>query len=421
IWGFIKNSYKAIVSRPTAFFLFLIILIFLMIAPVRFIFGFVDDAFNYAMGKMKDAQTVLGFRPGTHENEILLLDKKGNISIFGHIETEGQFHSFVKNGVAPIMVESTTKVDNLNADYLDNLHAEEFTLAYVTKNGNVTSEDIFLEGKVEIGKTLLVKGATRLLSALEVDGELGIFGNAKFKKSITVNGPSYFNALLNAKDIAATGFVTGSIINGQLIHGPVIVASQSLSSDGNFNVRGQSIFGGFAFFNSGLQAKTGDFQYALGVGGDFSASGNVTLGYATKEVGIDSANWDITKAGRASFLSLAITGTTINSLGNISVSNFSATKASTTQLSVSDYFWSNGATYIGDEFSDALIINAGNWTLASSTATTTVFMTSGINFDSGTFVIDPYSNRIGVGTATPETLLHIGSSSPNLIVAANRY
>ncbi len=393
IWRFIKNSYKAIVSRPTTFFLFLIIVIFLMIAPVRFIFGFVDDAFSYAVNKIKDAQTVLGFRPGTHQNEILLLDKNGNVSISGNIETEGQFQSFIKDGIAPITVESTTKVDNLNADYLDNLHAEEFTLAYVTKNGNITSEDVFLDGKVEVGKTLLVKGATKLLSAVEVDGQLGVFGNANFKKSITVDGPAYFNGLLNAKDIAVSGFVTGNIISGQLVNAQSIVANQTLSSDGNFRVKGQSNFGGFAFFSAGLQARTGDFELALGVGGDFSATGNVGLGRVNKDVNIKSQNWNINSAGAGSFTYLSAASSTI---GDLYLS-----KASTTRLSVSDYFWSNGTTDIGNESSDILNINAGNWVLASSTATTTVAMTSGLNFDSGTFVIDPYLNFIGIGTAVP--------------------
>ena len=142
-----KKSFKSVISRPATFLLYFFILFLIVTNPAgRIIFGFFDDALDYASKRIKNAQTVMDFRPGTHENEILLLDKKGNISIFGHIETEGQFRSFVKNGIAPIMVESTTKVDNLNADYLDNLHAEEFTLAYVTKNGNVTSEDIFLIG-----------------------------------------------------------------------------------------------------------------------------------------------------------------------------------------------------------------------------------------------------------------------------------
>ncbi len=121
LWRAVKNSFKAVFSRPVLFFLFIAGLIFFVAFPARFIFGFFDDALDYAYSKLNDANTVLGFRPGTHENEILLLDKKGNVSISGHIETEGQFRSFIKDGVAPIMVDSKTKVENLNADYFDKL------------------------------------------------------------------------------------------------------------------------------------------------------------------------------------------------------------------------------------------------------------------------------------------------------------
>ena len=397
-WQVIKQSFRTVVSRPALLLIFFSLLILLMAAPGRSIFGFFDDALNYAYNHLKDAQTVLGFRPGTHENEILLLDKKGNISISGHVETEGQFRSFIKDGTAPIVVDSKTMVSNLNVEYLNGLKAEEFTLAYVTKNGNVTTEDVYLNGDVEIGKILLVKGATKLLSSLEVDGEISVFGNAVFKKSITVEGPAYFNALLNAKDIAASGLITGQNINGQTVIGRDVVAQSTLTSDGNFKVGGQSIFGGFAFFNSGLQARSGDFDISLGVGGDFSARGNITLGYANKNASITSQNWSITTAGAASFGSVVTGSLTATTL---TTTNFSASKASTTQFSVSDYFWSNGTTTIGDDASDTLNIAAGNWILASSTATTTVAMTSGLNFDSGTFVIDPYSNFVGIGTTSP--------------------
>jgi len=74
--------------------------------------------------------------------------------------------------------------------------------------------------------------------------------------------------------------------------------------------------------------------------------------------------------------------------------------ASTTQLTVSDYLW------IGDDNTDNLDIRAGIWNLAS-TATTTVAMTNGINFDSNTFVIDPNSNRVGIGTTGPGVRLDV--------------
>ena len=132
--------------------------------------GFAEAFYRNTIEAVRDAQTVMGFRPGTHENEILLLGQKGEISIFGNVETEGQFRSYVEDGIAPMVVSSRTQVGNLNADYVDNLSSKDFTLAFVTKNGNVTYESVRLEGDVEIGSTLLVHGATKLLQHLTVDG-----------------------------------------------------------------------------------------------------------------------------------------------------------------------------------------------------------------------------------------------------------
>ncbi len=52
-----------------------------------------------------------------------------------------------------------------------------------------------------------------------------------------------------------------------------------------------------------------------------------------------------------------------------------------------------------------------------NTATTSVSFSNtgtagpGINFDSGTFVIDPITNRVGIGTSSPRTLLEVASSA----------
>jgi len=75
-----------------------------------------------------------------------------------------------------------------------------------------------------------------------------------------------------------------------------------------------------------------------------------------------------------------------------------------TQLTISDYLW------IGDEDADNLDIRAGIWNL-TSTVTTTVAMAKGLNFDSGTLVIDPNSGRVGIGTTTPAHLFQIGDIS----------
>ncbi|MDP2684999.1 MAG: hypothetical protein Q8P20_08260, partial [bacterium] len=80
------------------------------------------------------------------------------------------------------------------------------------------------------------------------------------------------------------------------------------------------------------------------------------------------------------------------------------TSGTSTQTTISDYLW------IGDEDADNLDIRAGVWDF-TSTATTTVAMTNGLNFDSNTLVIDPNSNMLGIGTSTPAYKLSVHSSN----------
>ena len=164
--------------------------VMIFIVAGGFSFGQADYVVQQVKKAFKDADTIQGHFPGTHANEVLVLDKAGNVSIFGHIETEGQLRSHAPDGVAPIVVDSMTKVENLNAEYLDGLAGKDFTLAFVTKNGNLTYEDVRLMGDAEVGKnlkvgqTLTVSGAVKLMDSLQVYGNLGVFGDAVFGKDI---------------------------------------------------------------------------------------------------------------------------------------------------------------------------------------------------------------------------------------------
>ena len=168
-----------------------IVLIFLIVGGISF--GNVDPLITGIKNAFKDTTTLQGHMPGTHANEVLLLNEEGNVSIYGHLETQGQLRSWVEDGVAPIVVDSTTMVENLNAEMVGGLKGEEFTLAFVTKNGNLTTEDIFLEGKVEIGETLLVKGATKLLDSLLVNGSLGVWGDIVGQGDLRIAGSGSFS------------------------------------------------------------------------------------------------------------------------------------------------------------------------------------------------------------------------------------
>jgi hypothetical protein len=87
----------------------------------------------------------------------------------------------------------------------------------------------------------------------------------------------------------------------------------------------------------------------------------------------------------------------------------SSLRASSTLLVTDSAIFYNPVT-IGDADADTLAIRAGVWNL-TSTATTTVAMTNGLNFDSNTFVIDPNSNNVGIGTASPGQKLTLGTGS----------
>ncbi|MBI1998795.1 MAG: hypothetical protein HYS73_00475, partial [Parcubacteria group bacterium] len=295
-WHAARAAYGAVLSHKKLFSLFLIFLLLFSILPFRVVSAFFDSAYRGVAEAINDANTVLGFRPGTHENEILLLDQEGKIAIFGNVETEGQFKSFVEDGIAPIYVKSTTKAENLNADYLDDLSSEEFTLAFVTKNGNVTYDDVFFEGKVAVGQTLLVRGAANLLSSLSVDGELSVFGDTNLRKNLTVDGSSYFKALLSAQDIAARH------IYADRVNATELVADGVLSVHGNANVDGQIVVQGFGIFQGGVSGDTGTFRRGVSTGGNLSARGDVELGGSGSEISITSGDlWNIDTEGNAVF------------------------------------------------------------------------------------------------------------------------
>src|SRR3989344_3503708 len=280
IGRFIRRSYRSVFASPGITAVFVVTMIILVVLPFRFVSGFAERFLDGAVSAMKDAQTVMGFRPGTHANEILLLGPDGEISIFGSIETDGQFRSFVEQGIAPITVNSTTKVENLNADYIDGVSAHEFTLAFVTKNGNVTYEPVFLEGNVEVGSTLLVKGATKLLNHVSVGGDLEVFGDATFESDVDIDGSI----------TASSGRITGSFRVEEGFHAmqdvslgseayTVRITSEEWSVDNDGNAVFNDIIGDTASFTSlsvGGNLAAGTFS-ATDVSGTSTFAGNVML------------------------------------------------------------------------------------------------------------------------------------------------
>jgi len=323
-----------------------------------FSFGQADYVVQQIKKAFTDADTLQGHFPGTHANEVLVLDKAGNVSIFGHIETQGQLRSFAPDGVAPIVVDSMMLVENLNAEYFDSLASKDFTLAFVTKNGNLTYEDVYLEGNVEVGKTLTVKGAAKLLDSLQVYGTLGVFSDAIFGKNITLTAG---NLILKKGTIEIFNTSLIKNLNAEFLDGLRkndinldFVTSNGASTGngiavGGLEVNGQSDFNGMGFFHEGVWGSDGAFG-TLGVAGGtkignsdksynslfevyskyfkVDQNGNATISGSTStsnlitgsvesnlissgsyDLGSSGSPWDELFASSASFSIITITGT----------------------------------------------------------------------------------------------------------------
>ncbi|MCR4337707.1 MAG: helix-turn-helix domain-containing protein, partial [Candidatus Omnitrophica bacterium] len=313
-----------------------IVLLFVLVGG--FSFGQVDAVAQKIKKALTDATTIGGHFAGTHANEVLVLGKDGNISIYGHIETEGQFRSRAPDGVAPIVVDSMTKVENLNADYIDNLSSQDFTLAFVTKNGNLTYEDVHLMGNVEvgkllkvggdalIGKTLTVSGATKLLDSLTVYGKLGVLSDAVFGKDVTLtNG----NLIIEKGTIKISNMTLVKNLNAEYLDGVKKgeINLQFVTTNGNTTTNTITVGGltstgtitsyGPGFFNSSIWSPFGSFG-DLGVGksasfGDSKNPSNSKFEVYSSKFTLD-ANGNATIAGRTTTGPLLVSGSVLSNL-----------------------------------------------------------------------------------------------------------
>lgn len=401
----LKNPIRLVVVVVSA-----LVILFTLVGG--FTFGQADAMVERIKQVFKNADTLQGHFPGTHANEVLVLDKAGNVNIYGHIETQGQFRSYAPDGVAPLVVDSMTKVDNLNADYLDNVQAKDFTLAYVTKNGNLTYEDIHLEGKVDVGQTLTVSGATHLLDSLTVDGTLGVFSDAVFSKNVTLSSGDLiikkgtikiFNTSLiknlNAEMLdglkkagITLDFVTS---NGNSTANSITVGGATIN--GSASINGTITANGPAFFNSSVWSPVGSFG-TLGVKGS-TAIGNpndkssTTFEVYSNKFTLDSHGnlstaGDIGATGKASFGgSFQIGGPVLSNL----IASGSYNLGSLT------HFWNN--LYASSGFFTNLSVT-GSFTLPGTASSSFV-----INNDNATADAETSYLAFSRGTVTPSARL----------------
>ncbi|MDO8495111.1 MAG: hypothetical protein Q7S32_01100, partial [bacterium] len=414
---------------PLAPIVSMIVIMFVLFGGVSL--GPIDAFVRRTWNMLKNADMLGGHFPGTHADEVLVLDKNGNIAIYGHIETKGQLKAGAPDGLAPLVVDSITKVDNLNADYLDDLDKTDFTLSFVTKNGNMTTEDVYLEGAVRVGKTLIVKGATRLLSSLNVDGGLGVLGQATFGSDVKLTsgnlrlltGTIEINNRQKVKNLNAElfdGFAVGDFnldrvtTAGNRTSNAIIV--------GGLNVTGYSDFDKQAYFHEGLWGADGAFtnlgvanvvsigssgdpqdttleiyskKFRLGLDGNLVLSGQANVDVLAVSNLVES---DLTPSGSYSL------GASSRRWKNIFGTTGTLTSAIVGSLTVSSSFSFNG-------IASGSLFYAQNGTAASPS------FSFGSDQDTGLF--RPTSNSLGFSTLGTEALridpqgrIGIGTTSP---------
>ncbi len=315
--GRMNDTAKQTVRTPKGMMAVMVaVVVTLFVLVGGFSFGNADALLSRASTTFRDATTVQGHVPGTHANEVLLLDDEGKVSIYGHIETHGQLRSYAKDGIAPLVIDSTTTVENLSAQYFDGLQSKEFTLAFVTKNGNFTTERVVLRAGADIsggltadginagqittrdltaqditvGNTLVVSGATMLLDELVVEGKLSALSDVFVSGDLDVEGDTNLGgALTVSSNITAPSAV---LTSGLTVEGPISGETLGISgaasvgdltagdtSVGSLTVNSVSIFTATSTFKSNIVVQgTGESTFAgsVDIDGDLNVDGAIT-------------------------------------------------------------------------------------------------------------------------------------------------
>jgi len=281
-----------------------------------------------------------------------------------------------------------------------------------------TSKTNKLEAEEILNKGILTnQGVAMLNGGVSVSSGLLKAGTSDSLNQVLVNGGLQVTGTTQLADTVITG---NTVITGQeTVNGNIVVNGRTttniLDVTGNANILSLNVIGHAQVSSLGIAGTLGvdsiSANKSLYVGQNATIGGASSDELLVRAQGTFTANvdaqdgLDVTGSnftvGAANFI--------VDNSGNLTMAgdlSVGGTSSSTGAVSF------NGDFTIGNEDSDIFTVRAGDWRF-TSTATNTVAMTNGINFDSNTFVIDPISNRVGIGTSSPANLLHIASSDGN--------
>ncbi len=241
----------------------------------------------------------------------------GNVGALGTLSITGAITSTLATGTAPLVVNSTTKVANLNVDLIDDYQT---SIPAVASTVVVRDTNASINANAVVGNTLTGSLTTAAQPNITSLGTL---------TGLTVGGTGIDGIIVagNQSSITNMGNVTfsGNITVGGLING-------SLAGNAVSNVTG-----GNATFSSEVEAPTGTFTTTVetpsaNITNVFVTTGNITTVNSTtlNSTTLNSTNATITTGNITTVNSTTINSTTVN--GNLVGTTANVTTVNTTNV-----------------------------------------------------------------------------------------
>jgi hypothetical protein len=288
--------------------------------------------------------------------------------------TAQQLESDIATGTAPLIVASTTLVSNLNSDLLDGQHGTYYV-------------DIVNDTTPQLGGNLASNGYDILMA----DNDKAIFGTGNDLEIYSDGNDGIIRQLTQDKDIiyyVNDGGVDTEVIRLQGATGNVGI--------GNNNPTGK------------LHIKDGSTEVLYA---DSSFFGVGTTSPTTIDGGTFNGEWEFQK-DQASFSMLAITNNDTSGSGNAgAIFKYDDAVA---LLSVRDF-----AVFYGSlNDIDMRLTQNNSWAFRITSTEVESRNTKDFRVDDGTLFVDASTNRVGMGTTSPNAQLH---TTKGRIVKVDRY
>lgn len=267
--------------------------------------------------------------------------------------------------------------------------AGSITTGNAVINGTFVSNSVVVSGSGTFG----LRGGTLTTSnVLYVTSNVSV-GNTTVNTTITTTG-------IGTQSITASGNATISGLAN--IAGNVTISGTSHVVGGNVNIDSGTLY--VDSVNNRVGINNTAPGVALHVTGQANITGNTTVGGVLTVAGSTAFTGTVQYTGGVAF------SNSVSVVGNVTFSNTLAVTGNAT--------FSNTLAVVGNAtFSNAMAIT-GNVVMSNTLAVTgnvtisnTLNVSGNVIFDSGSFVLDASTNRLGVNTASPSVALEVAGDA----------